>query len=67
MGIVCWSSKHKNYLLYFTVPIILIWVFGYPLTIILLLFKNRKILNDRDIVLKYGLFYVGFKDHTYYW
>jgi hypothetical protein len=43
------------------------WIFGYPIVIFLLLIKNKSNLNSDDTLIKYGLFYVGFKDSTFYW
>jgi len=49
------------------VPIIVIWVIGFPLFIFRLLSKNKDNLGDKDLIIKYGLFYIGLTDKGYYW
>eukprot|EP00347_Sterkiella_histriomuscorum_P008394 403345262 len=65
--IECWSSDHYFYIYYFTLPVIIIWVIGYPLFIIIALNRNKKRLNDVNVIKQYGLYYIGFKDNTFYW
>lgn len=48
-------------------PIIVIWVIGFPLFIFRLLSKNKDNLGDKDLIIKYGLFYIGLTDKGYYW
>jgi hypothetical protein len=67
MSIECWSSTHINILLYFTLPIIIVWVFGYPIFVYILLRLNRNALDEKSTIMKYGLYYIGFKDNSYYW
>lgn len=66
-SIECWGKDHININIYFTLPIIMIWVIGYPLLIFCLLFKNRKKLDDKEVLMKYGFYYIGFKDEAFYW
>jgi hypothetical protein len=40
--IMCWTDEHKMYILQYILPQIIIWVFGYPIIIFILLFRNRK-------------------------
>jgi hypothetical protein len=49
------------------IPIILIWVVGFPLYIFIQLYKARKHLKRKEIILTYGLFLVGLKDDSYFW
>jgi hypothetical protein len=65
--IECWSHKHTYILLAYTVPPIIVWVFGFPLLICYLLYKSRSNLNNKDTIMKYGLYYVGFKDKSFFW
>lgn len=65
--IVCWESEHKRLLMRFTIPSAIIWVFGYPLVVFLILFKKRKNLNETDVLTKFGIFYIGFTDKHFYW
>lgn len=65
--IECWSDDHYYYIFYFTLPVILIWVIGYPLFIIIILSKNKKRLNEISMIKLFGLYYIGFKDNSYFW
>ena len=67
LNIECWEKDHIQLLLFYTLPIGIVWIFGYPGLIFGLLYKNRKNLDDKDTIVKYGLYYIGFKDETFYW
>ena len=49
------------------IPITAVWIIGFPLFIFMKLFKERKNLNNKDVVLSYGLFFVGLEDNAFYW
>jgi hypothetical protein len=49
------------------VPFILIWVFSFPAYIFYNLYKNKKNLNEKPLLIKFGLFYVGLNDEAYFW
>lgn len=49
------------------VPCIIIWVIGFPFFIFMILRKNKQNLATKDILIKYGLYYVGLTDESYYW
>ena len=66
-NIICWSDKHIKQILYFTLPVIIVWVFGYPIVIFVLLYRQRHNLNSNDNIIKYGLYYIGLKDKTFFW
>jgi hypothetical protein len=42
----CWSEKHNSIIIYYTLPIIIVWVLGFPLAIFIILFRNRKELSE---------------------
>ncbi|TNV74882.1 hypothetical protein FGO68_gene8180 [Halteria grandinella] len=63
----CWEGSHTFMASYVGIPILVIWVVGFPSFIFWRLWLNRKRLNDKEIVLNYGLFYVGLDDHAYFW
>lgn len=65
--VICWSIEHKEIMYYYAIPVIIVWVIGFPVMIFLMMFKNRNNLNDKDTIMKYGLYYIGFKDQTFYW
>jgi len=48
-------------------PTILIWTLGFPLLTYWQLRKRIKHLDDKDSIIKYGVFYIGLKDDRVYW
>jgi hypothetical protein len=49
------------------IPILIIWILAFPLLIFIILYRNRKNLDEPDILIKYGIFFIGLKDKYYYW
>ena len=66
-SIECWSPYHIRTNILITLPIVLVWVIGFPVLVFILLYKNRFVLDDKATIMKYGLYYIGFKDKTFYW
>jgi hypothetical protein len=48
-------------------PITIIWVVGYPMAIFFLLRRNKPKFNEDATIIKYGFFYIGLNDRTYYY
>ena len=65
--LVCWSGTHIRNILIFALPVFVVWVFGFPLIVFRALYKNKDKLNEKDMLIKYGLYYVGLSDKGYYW
>ena len=63
----CWSGAHVRNILIIGLPVIIVWVFGFPAFIFRILYKNKARLNEKNMLIKYGLFYVGLNDRGYYW
>ncbi|TNV87899.1 hypothetical protein FGO68_gene396 [Halteria grandinella] len=66
-SVKCWSLNHQKMAIWIGTPMILIWVVGFPGYIFMRLWHNRKRLNEKEVVLNFGLFFVGLDDHAYYW
>jgi hypothetical protein len=49
------------------IPYLVIWIIGFPLVIFYLLRRNRTKLDEREIIMEYGFFYIGLTDKSYYW
>ena len=49
------------------VPIIIVWVVAFPAFVFIRLYNNRSKLNDKELLINYGLFYVGLNEEAYYW
>jgi hypothetical protein len=66
-GIECWSPRHMKIIFLLVVPIFFIWVLGFPLVTLYKMYKARKHLDQPDNIIKYGLFYIGLRDQTFFW
>ncbi|CAI2367266.1 unnamed protein product [Moneuplotes crassus] len=63
----CYSGEHLKWIFIGGLPIILIWVVGMPLSIFVILYKNRHNL-EKEIIQKYFLIvYQGLKSERFYW
>lgn len=49
------------------IPYIAIWVIGFPVYVFTSLYRNRKRFDDKEIIAKFGLFFVGLNDKAYFW
>jgi multisubunit Na+/H+ antiporter MnhG subunit len=49
------------------IPIVIIWVIGFPLYILIRLKENKNKLSEKDTIMKYGLFFAGLNDNAYFW
>ncbi len=49
------------------IPMISVWVIGFPLFIYFMIRKHRDNLNNDETMKMYGLFYVGLNDNAYHW
>ena len=67
LDIECWSKRHSIQIFTIAIPIIAVWVLGFPLMILLILQRKRSQLGKKDILIKYGLFYIGLTDSGFYW
>ena len=48
-------------------PALLIWTLGFPIFTYIQLTRNLKKFDEKDTIIKYGLFYIGLRDKTYWW
>jgi len=67
LEVMCWNSVHLKWFLGVGLPMLVIWVIGMPLIAFLILFCNRKRLNDEHFFDKYRMLYQGLKSERYYW
>jgi len=63
----CWISDHLRILFLGGLPSLVIWVVGFPADIFYILYKHRERLDEKDTLIKYGLFYVALTDKMFYW
>jgi hypothetical protein len=58
---------HYRMALIIGIPMILVWVIGFPLITFLIIFNQRHDLNNKEFLLRNGLFFVGLTDRTFFW
>jgi len=65
--IVCWRGTHLKFVLFVTVPAMVVWTFGVPMLGMYRVWKHRKELDDRAVREKLGFLYNGYENRTWYW
>ncbi|CAI2379095.1 unnamed protein product [Moneuplotes crassus] len=64
--LVCYSFDHLKWCILISLPILIIWVIGFPTFALVMLYKAKKAKNER--ILGYFLIlYQGLKDNIFYW
>eukprot|EP00347_Sterkiella_histriomuscorum_P003887 403362564 len=66
-SIQCWTGDHSRLSTSIGLSYIFFWTIGFPVFVYLILRKNHRNLDDKKIILQYGLFFVGLNDDSYYW
>jgi hypothetical protein len=67
LAVECWGSEHIRLSFMIGIPIFLIWILGFPLTILAILKRNTKNFDDPNFIIKYGVFIIGLKTKHFYW
>jgi len=65
--IECWGSYHMTLIFTVGLPIVIVWVAGFPLVILFQMWRHKEHLSHNDTLIKYGLYYVGLNDSTFFW
>ena len=63
----CYSTEHLKWSLLIGVPMMIVWVFGCPILAFVILFRNRKRLNESEFEKYFIILYQGLKDKYFYW
>ena len=58
-GLICWQEEHTAVIWTVALPITIVWIIGFPLGMFVILYKRRRFLDSKDMLIKYGLFYIG--------
>lgn len=66
-SIECYGKEHTLILWFVVAPSILVWTIGFPIFTFYHLRRNLARLNERETIIKYGLFYIGLKDEKFFW
>lgn len=67
LNTICYQGLHLWLVVGVTIPAIIIWGFGIPLTAVSLLWKNKDKLDDEKVQKELGYIYSGYKYKAYYW
>ncbi|CDW75737.1 UNKNOWN [Stylonychia lemnae] len=67
MTIQCWEGEHLKMALAIGLPFIFIWAIGFPAIVLWRLNKAKNYLGKEFNLQRYGLFYVGLNDESFYW
>lgn len=67
MSVQCWTGNHSKMAVPIALTFILFWVFGFPVFIFYQLYRQREKINSEDFILRYGLFFVGLNDDSFFW
>jgi hypothetical protein len=63
----CFVGKHLTMVFILGVGQLILYVFGLPLLVLLLLKKNKENLGNHVSMSRFGLFYASFKPSRYFW
>ena len=63
----CLEGRHLDFVMLVSVPQILCYTLGLPLSATMILFKGRERLEDRGFSFRYGLLYNGYNKSKFWW
>ncbi|EWS75586.1 transmembrane protein, putative (macronuclear) [Tetrahymena thermophila SB210] len=63
----CYTEEHKYYTLILMFPLLLLWVLILPITLFVILVRNKQKLDSIDAQLKLGFLYKEYKNQAFYW
>ena len=55
----CFEGRHIEHMLWLTIPQLLLYVLGLPLTAAIIILRNKKHLHQKKFYTRYGLLYMG--------
>ena len=56
-----------RYLIAVTLPEFLLYIIGLPCIAVTIIMKNKHRLNEHDMMVRYGLLYLGYRKHREWW
>ena len=63
----CFTGQHQSYMLLLTIPQLLVYVLGLPLTAALLILRNKEKLYEEQFSTRYSLLYIGYRKDREWW
>ena len=67
LSVQCGTSTQLKMATAIGIPFIVIWSIGFPAYVFTNLNRNRQNFNEKEIISKFGLFFVGLNDEAYFW
>jgi hypothetical protein len=63
----CWSGQHLDWVLKFSLSMVILWGFMMPILLFLWIRKHRNHFNEEKILIRFGYLLKGIKHSHYYW
>lgn len=67
LRVQCWVGKHLDYVLWYTLPSMVIWCFVLPVGILVLIVKYRKDLRTDSNLIRFSFLCKGYKPSMFFW
>lgn len=67
LDIKCWSVSHSKTVKIISTPSVIIWGFGVPLFVLIVMIKRFKFLGKDENKVIFGFLYNGFKRRKFFW
>ncbi|CAG9331088.1 unnamed protein product [Blepharisma stoltei] len=67
LDIRCWEERHIFYILAVTIPALIVWGIFFPVICLISIVRQRKMLENVNVRLRYGFLFSGFKPKQYFW
>ena len=65
---VCWQGRHLDYTLAVSIPVLILYIIGLPVTGLFVLFRRRQKLDTSpNTVFRFGLLYSGYASTRWWW
>ena len=64
---LCFSGQHLQYALMLSLPQFVLYILGLPILGFIIVHKNKKHLKRKDIRMRYGLLYMGYRKDREWW
>lgn len=64
LSLKCWQGDHKLYSSIFTIPVLVLIVFGLPILVVFFMWRQKRQIEDMQ---KYSFLHIGLYPTTYFW
>ena len=64
---LCYTSEFYKWIFILVLPAMIVYLIGIPFSFFFIIYKNRLLLNDPMILLKYEYLILEYKKSKYYW